>query len=357
MRRSRSVLPVAVAAGLSLAAALILPAVPAAASSSVLVAKGAVKDGGGRAISGTTVRLYAWPPDHVLQSLKPKQLVPLKLLATAKTSSDGSYRLSATPASLVSAAVASGVANLEVDSGTASWDFSYSTTAAGRAENPGGSQGSVTANLVGSTHAQPKTCGWAYMKQRNASWAIVGQGYVLAKGITQQFTYSNGQNSTLGIGYSPSAEGSGYHADGSETESSGQSQDFRKHYKSYAWYETKFRVGQYGWYCGGEGFKPPYKVRSNGYYGGAKVYHPKKRPRYQECASEPGGQTVTTHRERAVRWSGGFDIAQVGFSASSQTGYDSSAELKYKYSSHGGYECGTNHDAPAQSPQLIARGR
>jgi hypothetical protein len=351
-------MPAAVAAGLSLAGALVLPAVPAAASAmTVLVARGTVKDSSGHAISGTTVRLYAWPSDRVLQSLKPKQFVPLKLLATAKTSSDGTYRLSVTPASLVAAAVASGVANLEVDSGKASWDFPYTTSAARLIDNPSGNQGSVTANLTGSPHAQPSTCGWAYIKQRKAAWAIVGQGYVLAKGITQQFTYSNGQNSTLGIGESQSAEGSGYHADGSETESSSQSQDFRKHYNSYSWYETKFRVGQYGWYCGGIGFEAPYKVHSNGYYGGAKVYHPKHRPRYQECASEPRGQTVTTHNQRAVRWGGGFDIAAVGFSASAQTGYDSSAQLVYKYVSHGGYECGTNHDAPAEAPQLIARGR
>lgn len=99
-----------------------------------------------------------------------------------------------------------------------------------------------------------------------------------------------------------------------------------------------------------------HRVRSNGYYGGARDSNPGKRPRYQECGPEPGGQKVTTHREKAVNWSFGFHIDAVDFDGSAQTGYDSSAQLVYKFGNKGGYECGTNHEAPASAPQLIARG-
>jgi len=97
-------------------------------------------------------------------------------------------------------------------------------------------------------------------------------------------------------------------------------------------------------------------VRSDGYFGGAKDSNPGKRPRYQECAQEPGGQKVTTHNETAVTWSLGFHIDVVDFDGSAQTGYDSSAQLVYKFGNQGGYECGTNNEAPASAPQLLVRG-
>jgi hypothetical protein len=298
----------------------------------------------------------------VLQSLKHGQLVPRTLVATAKASSTGAYQMRASAAALSAVAVSNGYANLEIDSGTATWFFPYRTAKASPADSPSDDRAGVpTVDLVSRSRpltgaTRPAYCDWGYMKQLKPAWAIVGQGYVLSRPISQKFAYNSGQNSSLGVGLSPSGTAGSFHADGKLTESSGQTQNFRKHYKGYDWYQTKFRVAKYGWYCGGSGFSAPYQVRSDGYYGAAKDVAPRSRPKYQECGQEPGGQVVTTHRERAVEWSAGFDIAQVGFGASAQTGYDSSAQLSYKYGSRGGYECGTNNEAPAQAPQLVARG-
>jgi hypothetical protein len=107
--------------------------------------------------------------------------------------------------------------------------------------------------------------------------------------------------------------------------------------------------------CEGQG-TVSHRVRSNGYFGGARDVNPKKRPKYRLCAPEPGGQTVTTHKEKAVTWSFGFHVDAVDFDGSAQTGCDSSAQLVYKFGKRGGFECGSNNEAPAEAPQLLVRG-
>jgi hypothetical protein len=92
----------------------------------------------GRAVPGVVVRLYAWPSDAVLQSLRPGQQVPMRLLASTTTSSAGWYALAVPRAALKAAAVDQGWANLEVATASGAWwDFTYQT---GRAKT-------VTVNL------------------------------------------------------------------------------------------------------------------------------------------------------------------------------------------------------------------
>jgi hypothetical protein len=59
----------------------------------VTVATGIITSPGGAAMPGVTVDLYTWPPDAVLSAMRPGQAVPRALLATATTSSAGSYAL------------------------------------------------------------------------------------------------------------------------------------------------------------------------------------------------------------------------------------------------------------------------
>jgi len=90
-------------AALLIAPLLAFSAPPQTTSFGVAVAGGAAISTSGAAMSGQTVDLYAWPSDAVLQALKPGQLVPTTLLATATTNSAGRYLLRVPAAKLKAA--------------------------------------------------------------------------------------------------------------------------------------------------------------------------------------------------------------------------------------------------------------
>lgn len=82
----------------------------------------------GAATPGAAVDLHAWPSDAVLDALKPGQLAPTNLLATATTNAAGKHTLMVPAATLKASAVDSGYANLEIRSADGgSWFFPYQT--------------------------------------------------------------------------------------------------------------------------------------------------------------------------------------------------------------------------------------
>src|SRR5215469_8364117 len=94
--------------------------------SGAAVAFGTVTSANGTAMADQTVDLYAWPSDAVQKALKPGQLVPTTLLATATTGSTGKYMLRVPVAKLKAATVESGYANLEISSAAGGfWFFPY----------------------------------------------------------------------------------------------------------------------------------------------------------------------------------------------------------------------------------------
>jgi len=84
------------------------------------------------------------------------------------------------------------------------------------------------------------------------------------------------------------------------------------------------------------------------------------------CGLSSEGVVGKTARQQAVQWSSGFDIgesnkifkdvkAKVSFGSSSQTGYDSNAQMTFTFG-HSGYLCGTNSHDPSKAAQLVMRG-
>src|ERR1700729_1581995 len=80
----------------------------AATSGTAAVAGGTVTSITGAAMGNQTVDLYAWPSDAVLKAMKPGQMVPTTLLATATTNRTGKYLLMVPTTKLKAAAVESG---------------------------------------------------------------------------------------------------------------------------------------------------------------------------------------------------------------------------------------------------------
>jgi hypothetical protein len=324
-------------------------AAPVAAIGQV-VAVGTVAGTGGRAAPGATVDLYAWPSDLVLQGLKPGQVVPRTLIATTTASPAGAFTLRVAPAELAADAVSGTYANLEVQAGTRSWFVAWNTADPAPA---------IRLHLAGAT---PAICETELQRQLKPAWAIVGQSYALSNipSITQSFTYSASQSSTLGVGFSPTAKFGSFSASGTVSNSTTTGEVFPSYGRGNEWYQTLFRVGLYVKACSTGGHVRPdvivgYYSRPDGWKSGEHVEHPKNAPATPGWACTPylrGGQFYTQN-ERAITWSGGLTVTAIGFNGQAQTGYSTSAQVTYVFGQNG-YACGTNQNPP-YAAQVVAK--
>lgn len=322
----------------------------------VTVASGTATAANGSAVRDAIIDLYAWPSGKVLQALKPGQEVPRTLVATAIANSAGKFSLSLAPGTLSANAVSSGFVNLEADSGSATWFFS--TDAAKPA--------ATAIRLTGAGTESPDYCTpWKEVKNLGAQPAIVGQAYIAGnyKHVTDSFTYTRGQSSSLGVGISPSGKKGTFTASGTVSTSSTANQGFPTEGPGNTLFLTFFKAGVYHDVCGTTGKVKPdgasgephqrYVVRSTEWVSGDKIEHPRSAPRANQCTPQEAGSSFQTTNERAVTWSAGFSIPPLGFNGQAQTGYDTSAELSFAFGSTGEL-CGTN-DYPPGAAQVVAK--
>lgn len=253
---------------------------------------------------GVHVRVYAWPSTTVLRAQHPGQIVPRKLLAAVTTNSHGVFAFRIAPAALAAAAVSGVYANLEADSYASSWFFTVNTA------DP-----APPAPIRLS--ASPDICtGWVFKHKMKPSWGIVGQSYVLpgATRVSQDFIYTQGQSTTLGIGVSPSGKAGTFTASGSDSVTKTAVQGFPTWRRpTNVWDRTLFSVGFYTNVCGRGGKHPAtgntkitHMVRATGWFGGSQILHPRTAPPARNCAQEPAGSHFSTSNETAVTWSAGF---------------------------------------------------
>lgn len=199
------------------------------------------------------------------------------------------------------------------------------------------------------------TCAWIFREDIGTAWAIVGQGYVTVSHISQAFVYSGGQHSSLGVGTSASDKAGSFHGDGTVSEDASQTQGFPGRGQGYFHYRSPFLVGKWAYICSGDPTPQGWMVHSDGFVLGDNIPQVRSAPAYGHCQPELKGSYAKTGSEHAVNWSGGFSITQVGFGASAQTGYDSSAQLVYHYGRNG-HVCGSNGGYPGRAPQMVATG-
>ena len=332
------------------------PAAQASAgnSSTLTVASGWITGANGSAIPGMTIDLYAWPSDKILKGLRDGQSVPRELIATAASNSAGQFSLRVSKGTLSASALSAGNANLEADAGSASWFFTAS------AKDPVIT--SIHLTGVAASESPDYCTPWRFLKEEPPSWATVGQAYIASNAthVTQSFTYTTGQSSTLGVGLSYSGKAGSFSASGTVSTSSTYNMYFPS-FSASTLYRTLFDVGLYYDVCGQPGrivaggsdvyHGSRYQVRSNGWYGAGESFeHPKALPKATYCGLQPPGSAVSTSSERAVTWSAGFGIGVVNFGGVAQTGYDSSAQVTINFGAYR-YLCGTN--APPSKAALL----
>ncbi len=371
------------------------------------VAGGTVTSTSGAAAPGAVVDLYAWPSDAVLKAMEPGTMVPTTLLATATTNRAGKYMLQVSATKLMSAAVESGYANLEIYSPVGGmWFLSYQTSAL-----PAHPSAPTTVNLspdIGVNCGKNPNGGMyafsGFMKQKqlHPAFATIGQGYIVpdgdkTKGDSLKFLYNQtttkNQTSTLGLGVSGYGIDAGYKGDGSSTSTATKGQGFGSDTKN-TWFRTLFNVARFRGMCHGhfnDNTVPQEKQhspcprkyttsgltffvhkcfwmdKSTGWFGpSGQIQHPKSSPATpgKFCGQEPKNGTAMTSNGVAVQWSKGFDIGvsnkvknvtlKASFSSTAQTGYDSNAQMIFTFG-HAGWICGTNHDT-GTAAQLVMRG-
>jgi hypothetical protein len=324
----------------------------AAARPAAIPMMGTVTTSSGKADAGVKVVVHAWPDQSIMQALKPGQEVPWVLVGTTTTDADGRYSVSLPLAKLMPEA-SYGVVNLEADTSSAGDTFPVAVTK--NAGNTYLSGSGPVVNLTSKPDGLP-LCdfgNWSYLKSMGKHWATVGETYVPTTHASQQFTYTRGQSSTIGVGVSASGSNGSFSADGtySWSASFGEAWPTFGARKS-VWYRTEFHFGKYR--CSTSG---TYMQHVNGYAGGAHVEKPASVPSTPSrfCVGQIAGSTSHSNNTAAVTWTRSAGIhAGLDFHASVETGYDRSAQINYSYSRSRNL-CGWR-SLPGEDPkQLVVR--
>lgn len=393
----------------ALAATLTLPASAATktgaapihagpAASGAEVAAGSVISGSGAAMPGTTVDLYAWPSDAVVHAMKSGQMVPTTLLATATTSSTGSYTLSVPTAKLKAAPTESGFVNMEISSPAGG--FSFFPYMPG---SPSPHKVNIEVNSRLScgkdSHGNPYGfTGFQLEHHRSPAWAIVGQGYILKSpgtaGTSLSFKYTQGsghsQGSALGVGISGAGFDVGYTSQGTHESTATSTTTFGSQ-RLGALFRTKFNTEQLRGLCIGlagetvphehqhgqcprkfnrdtEVRKCIWEIQSSTHFASGSVVTGTPAPKTPAkfCGSFRGETSYSNDRGTAIRWSTGFDLGaalnikganlKTSFNSSTQTGYDSNDFMQFKFHNKHVFLCGTNR-SPDFAAQLVERAR
>lgn len=317
------------------------------------------------------VVLYLWPSQAITAALEPGQQVPLKILAS-QTTRDSSYTLTVDASAL--GATAGRIVNMEVvaSSNGAMDTYSFSrqlaTDHAGRL---------VLAVISGTPSMAPQAanmrfpvCGsgshkhycacplppgglpdhLVFKKNLGAKPVVVGALYSRARDVTAKFTYDQGQNSSLGVGFSASNQFANFSEHGTFSVSSSSGETFRNfHGRTGHLYKTEFRFGKYRWKCDVSINGIPkevwgaWQVQANDFAGGATVSTLRHSPNAKHCVPQMGGSTFHKSSTAAFTFTVGASVSDIiGIDLSSQTGYDHDAQLAYTVGSAGIMICGLN---------------
>lgn len=342
-----------------------------------LVAQGTVR-AGGHPLGGAAVTLYAWPPNSVLTALKPGQMVPTRVVGTAKTTPSGHYAVTvSSPAALQSSVMPDGIVNLEVDAQSATYEASFSFSrrlvqTADRIEvadarpevaiNDGASsllspeQADLTMQPAANRVIQsPDSCVWELLKSYPPSPTIIGATYDITDGVTQTFIYGADQSSSLGISTSNTGKYGSYTGSGTASFDSSSTTQFPSSTGPVStYYKTYFTQSLFGRICQRHNGFVSYETRPTKWDGGA-ITSVTSAPTAAYCVPYQKGAIFIKTDTEAYTFAAGFTIPLIGVTLSAQTGYSTTATVEYSMGlSH--YICGTN-DYPGGDPSRIVVGR
>jgi hypothetical protein len=316
---------------------------------------------------GTTVALYALPSNAtVAAEVAGHTAITMRLLGTSTTDPLGHYSLPVLrPEVLALMANPDGLVNLRLfafgPDGMTVTGYPISAT------RPVLAQVSLHLHKVKAVnrgvHAYdlPTWCSHTFVRSYGARTTHVGQTYSTVPGVSQQFVYTNGATTELGLGLSTSTAFGSFSEVGTTSYESSLTENFGgQPGKQFVWYYTAFVEGLFKNTCTDShgNSRTEYQVEPTGFAGGASIAHPSKLPYTPSCVWQIKGSHPQIQTSTAVSWSTGLDVSTaVGVDLSARTGYSHTAYTSYYYNSPAwlcgerGYPGGSGllHDpAPAQ---------
>lgn len=224
---------------------------------------------------------------------------------------------------------------------------------------------------TGAVHAAPKSAqivvsgtvttssgkaaaGWNYVRYLGKHTGTVGETYVLTSHASQHFTYEVGQSSSIGVGISASGKSGSFGNSGTFSWSASYGQDYPTVGANRSvWWQTNFKFGEYSCYIP-TAAHTWYADHVNGYAGGMIIKNPTSTPSTPARFCDPllRGGADHINRSAAVTWTRSLGIGTgLGFQASVQTGFDSSAEITCAASANR-QVCG-QYDDPGGTPRQV----
>jgi hypothetical protein len=163
------------------------------------------------------------------------------------------------------------------------------------------------------------------------------------------FTYGNGQNSSLGVAVSSSGSYGSWSGSGTYSISSTSSESFPAFSGATSHrYRTEFVYEKYLVECDG------FQTQPKSFAGGATTTGTSP-PSAGYCVVQAAGSTFRKSSSSAYTFSGGVGITSaIGINLSAHTGYNASAELTYHFTQRRDL-CGTS-GYPGGTPRRIVAG-
>lgn len=343
--------------------------------------RGVLTTASGRVVARAPIWLFAWPaswPGKV--SPHPGERVPLRLVGTTVSKASGGYTVRITsPAAVSSSASPQGIVNLEVVAASRSGYGSFSFTrlllssrrSTGLVRMYG--QGSartvpqvanfhlLTSRASGASTASesPDVCipSMYLIQTESLEWTKLAVSYARYSGVNVIFTYSQGQNSSIGVGVSPTGDNGSFTASGSYSVSTSSGWGYPKQDgPASVYYKTEVEPGLYGFHVPG-GCTPDndQQVQAIEIAGGTQIDSTSNPSWTGFCVHYVAGSYQYENSSAATTFSVGMTVNEVGFNANAQTGYDTNGQLYYGVPT-AQYLCGKD-DYPGGAPGQVVGGK
>jgi hypothetical protein len=309
------------------------------------------------AVKPVNVQVYAFPSPKAYPHVSGAKVPMIPVASTATTGRTFSVSLSGLP---------KGTTNLVaigLSGGSIVDESFFSASRAGKYTGVFPDIAHVSTTVVDRALAHPNApnvlvCTTYFARALGNLPAIVGGVFsTISGGGTESFSYEEGASSAVGVGTSASGKAGSFSAGGTYTVTNDVENDGGP-YPLGASHEFKvlFTEGEYDTRCiqtltGSETIT--YFTKTEGVYGGWTPVTVKSITAKQ-CASYTGPYTLTRTSTKAWEFKSGLGIPAIDFTASTDTGYTTTAKVSYHLNSGVTRKiCGVSSGPSGANPQLL----
>jgi hypothetical protein len=335
--------------------------------------QGRITDLRGYGVAGARVMLYAWPGDWPgKRVLHAGETVPVRLVGSAVSAAGGQYAIRVSAPAALKASAVGGIVNLQARvpgarAGTGFFAFSLrirATTAGpvlARLWTPKGAA-TVAQEAVLRVSMGPRVpSDFCYIqhtqfdKSYKNEWAKVDETFMRDSDMSATASFDVNQSTTFGVGVSAS------NAYGSFSDSGTFSwgNDFTTNFNPYNGpssqsYQSQYVPGDYNYYyspgyCLGNYFTQPDNQTQ-----GHQVTSAGSTPNATHCAPENGVHSIVVNKTQAATISAGMTISEIGFNASTQTGWSNTDTITYTNNNRTNWNlCGLNSLPGVGNPGVL----